>query len=121
MRLFHTKETAGKSFSKFDLLKFFNEQVWAVQYNEPDEYFNKRIDTVTFIIKNQPLDEQFDIGKTIVTVWLFEGEVIGGSSYPISKDNDVGGAPPSLDGKTPEEIQGDYQKWLEGWQEKYEG
>ena len=108
-----------QEFSKSDLLDLPNKQVWAVQYKEPDEYLNKRIDTVTFTIKNHSLDEQFNMGKTTVTVWLFDGEVIGGWSYPISKDNDVVGAPSSLDGKTAEEIQGDYPKWLEEWQDKY--
>jgi hypothetical protein len=56
---------------------------------------------------------------THVTVWLIESEVIGGWSYPISKHNDVDGAPFSLDGKTAEEIKGDYPNWLEEWTNKY--
>jgi hypothetical protein len=108
-----------QEFSKSDLHDLPNQQVWAVQYNEPDEYLNKRIDTVTFTIKNHPLDELFNMGKTTLTVWLYDSEVIGGWSYPISKDNDVVGGPSSLDGKAAEEIQGDYQKWLEEWQDKY--
>ena len=34
-----------QAFSESDLLKLPNEQVWAVQYIEPDKYLNKRIDT----------------------------------------------------------------------------
>jgi hypothetical protein len=51
---------------------------------------NQRIETVNFTIKNHPLDELFNMGKTSVTVWLFENEVIGGWSYPISENDDVG-------------------------------
>ncbi|MCM3713968.1 hypothetical protein M3202_07705 [Alkalihalobacillus oceani] len=108
-----------RTFAKSDLLELSNEQVWAVQYTEPDEYLNKQIETVSFTVKNHPLDEQFNMGKTSVTVWLQNGEVIGGWSFPVSKKNDVAGAPSSLDGKTAEEVQGDYSKWQEQWREKY--
>jgi hypothetical protein len=113
-------EGNGKQeFSKADLLTFPVQQLWSVQYIEPDEYLNQEIETAKFTIKNHSLDELFKMGKTHVTVWLIESEVIGGWSYPISKDNDVMGPPFSLDGKTAEEIKGDYQNWLEEWTNKY--
>ena len=86
---------------------------------EPDEYLDKRIDTIRFTIKNHPFDDEFNMGKTTVSVWLFDGEVIGGISAPVSKENDVVGAPASLNGKNTEEIKGDYETWLEEWTNKY--
>ncbi|MDE5416170.1 hypothetical protein [Alkalihalobacterium chitinilyticum] len=113
------KGDSWQEFSRSDLLTLPNEQVWAVQDIEPNEFLNNRIDTVSFTIKNHPLDQQFNQGKTTVTVWLVNGEVIGGWSFPISKKNDVVGAPYSLDGRTAEEIHGDYEMWLVDWQERY--
>jgi hypothetical protein len=108
-----------QEFTRTDLRTMPDRQLWSVQNIEPDEYLDKRIDTVKFTIKNHPLDELFNMGKTHVTVWLIDSEVIGGWSYPISKHNDVIGAPFSLDGKTAEEIKGDYSIWLEEWTNKY--
>ncbi|TFB13595.1 hypothetical protein E3U55_15865 [Filobacillus milosensis] len=59
------------------------------------------------------------MGKTSVTAWVIEKEVIGGWSYPISKNDDVVGAPYSLDGKTAEEVKGNYSTWLEEWKNRY--
>lgn len=108
-----------QEFSEAELLEPPNEQLWAVQAIKPDDYVNKRIDTVSFTVKNHPLDEQFNMGKTSVTVWLLNGEVIGGWSFPVSNTNDLIGAPSSLDGKTAEEVQGDYPNWQAQWREKY--
>lgn len=30
---------------------------------EPDEYFDKEINTVTFIVENHPLDNIYEMGK----------------------------------------------------------
>ncbi len=95
------------------------QQLWSVQRIEPDEYLNKKIDAILFTIKNHPLDDVFNRGETSVTVWLLDGEVIGGLSSPISKSNDIVGAPYSLNGKTSEEIKGDYSTWLKEWTDKY--
>lgn len=105
-------------FTKPQLLELPGEQIWGVQYTEPDEYLNKEIDTVSFMVKNHPLDDMYDMGKTNVTVYLFNQEVIGGWSFPHSKEGLVGGVY-SVDGKTLEEIHGDWQKWREEWEIKY--
>lgn len=96
-----------------------NQQIWAVQEVEPEAYLNKEIARLSFLIKNHPLDSEFDVGKTDVTVFVYDGEVIGGFSYPLSKKKDVIGAPYSLTGKTAEEMQVDYSTWLKEWDEKY--
>lgn len=74
------KKDSWQEFSKSDLLSLPNQQIWSVQHIEPDEYLNKRIDSVTFTVKNHPLDNIFDMGNTSVTVFLFDGKVIGGFS-----------------------------------------
>ncbi|WP_148362757.1 hypothetical protein [Bacillus sp. B-jedd] len=114
----HEKD-GSHNFSKSDMKSIFVRQVWAVQDKGPDEYGNQRIDTVSFFIKNHPLDNEYDMGRTYATVWLIDGKVFGGWSYPISKNNDISGAPYSLNGKTADEIKTDYQKWVEDWQDKY--
>jgi hypothetical protein len=105
-------------FSKSQLLELPGEQIWGVQYVEPDNYLNKEIETASFMVKNHPLDNMYDMGKTNLTVYIFNQEVIGGWSLPHSKERLVGGFY-SLDGKTIEEIHGDWQKWRENWEDKY--
>ncbi len=104
--------------SKKDLLTKDAQQVWAVQYKEPDEFLGKKIDTVGFTVKNHPLDDRYREGKTKVTVFLVDGEVIGGWSYPIAS-TPLASPPYSLDGKTAEEVKGDYFKWLDEIEGKY--
>ncbi|MRX72127.1 hypothetical protein GJU40_08125 [Bacillus lacus] len=105
-------------FTKPRLTDMPDEQIWGVQYTEPDEYLDKEILLEKFLIKNHPLDDQFDMGKTNATVMTLNGEVIGGWSFPHSKEPLVG-APYSIDGKTIEEIHGDWQKWNNEWKSKY--
>ncbi|WP_052342681.1 hypothetical protein, partial [Bacillus sp. EB01] len=108
------------TFSTSDMKSIFVQQVWAVQDKDPDDYINKRIDTVSFFIKNHHLDNEYDMGKTYATVWLRDGNVIGGWSFPTSKTNDLNGAPYTLNGKTAEEIRpGNHLKWVEDWHKKY--
>ena len=65
---------------------------------------NKKLLLVDFIVKNHPLDYKFDEGKTNVTVLMRKKEVIGGTSFPYSKQNDLLGSDYSLDGRTNEEV-----------------
>ncbi|WP_096153902.1 MULTISPECIES: hypothetical protein [Bacillus] len=96
-----------------------NQDFWSVQNVDPTNFLNKKLDTYYFTIKNHPLDEIFNMGKTKVSVYMLDGEVFGGWSYPISEDNDVMGSVSSLEGLSAEEVQGDYQKWLLQWNAKY--
>ncbi len=87
------------SFESEDVLRFSKAQLevlpykamWEVQSVSPDKYIDKNIDTVDFIVRNHPLDDLFDMGKTRVTVFIYNDEVIGGLSSPTSKYNDVVG------------------------------
>lgn len=107
----HLEELGYKilSFESEDVLRFSKEQLevlpykamWEVQSVSPDKYIDKDIDTVVFLVRNHPLDDLFDMGKTRVIVFIYKNEVIGGFSSPISKNNDVVGGWYSIDGKTP--------------------
>ncbi|WP_078552883.1 hypothetical protein [Bacillus alkalicellulosilyticus] len=81
-----------------------DEQIWGVQAVEREHFLNKKIDTISFEVKNHPLDDMFGTGKTMVTVFLDGESVIGGWSFPIAEE-ELFGAPYSLDGKTAEELQ----------------
>lgn len=56
-----------------------------------------------------------------INVLLSDGEVIGGYSYPVKKDNaELMGGVYSLDGKTQEELTGlSYSEWFAQWKNKY--
>ncbi|MFJ7731471.1 hypothetical protein ACIQXF_06185 [Lysinibacillus sp. NPDC097231] len=107
----HLEELGYKilSFESEDVLRFSKAQLevlpykamWEVQSVSPDKYIYKNIDTVDFIVRNHPLDDLFDMGKTRVTVFIYNDEVIGGLSSPTSKYNDVVGGWYSIDGKNP--------------------
>lgn len=94
-----------KKYTTSDLTKLPTKQVWAVQTIEPEPYMNKEIHLIRFFVKGHPLDNEFQERKTIVTVMLWNREVIGGTSLPYSKHKDLLGGSYSLDGKTSEEIQ----------------
>ena len=91
-------------FSSYDVKSLHGEQIWAVQTVDPEPYLQQKIDTVKFSIQNHPLDNVFNMGKTEATIFIINGEVIGGYSYPIAEMG-VDGAPYSLDGKTAEEME----------------
>jgi hypothetical protein len=97
--------------------------IWAVQTVEPDAYIGKEITQEIFIVKNHPLSKIYGPQKSFsykveARVFLFNGEIIGGTSFPIG--NGIAGSPYSLDGKTAEEIiEVDYAEWNKQWDEKY--
>lgn len=79
-----------------------------MQYVKRDKYIDKTIDEVSFLVQNHPLDQYFKTqssftGRTHVTVYLLDGTVFGGFSFPESIEA-LYGAPYSLDGKSAEEI-----------------
>lgn len=97
--------------------------IWAVQSIEPDSFIGKEITQEIFIVKDHPLSKIYGSQKSFtnkveVRVFVFNGEVIGGTSYPVG--NGVGGAHYSLDGQTAEEVRKqDYVEWQNKWIEKY--
>ncbi|WP_415813257.1 hypothetical protein [Mesobacillus thioparans] len=111
------------SFEKQDLLNKPHDMVWAVQPVKPDHYIGKEITQEIFIVKNHPLGKIYgpQIGfssKVEVSVFIFNDEIIGGTSFPIGKG--ITGAPYSLDGLTAEEfLAEDYREWRAKWDEKY--
>jgi hypothetical protein len=95
---------------------------WRVQSVEPDAYIGKEIIQEIFIVKDHPLSEIYGpqpgfSEKVEVRVYIHDGEIIGGISFPSSEG--LAGSPYSLDGKTAEEMIGDYAAWQEKWVEKY--
>lgn len=80
---------------------------WGVPGNNPVPYYNKTVDVEKFIVKNHPLDnwECCDgvksKGKAFTYVYVVEGKVVGGTSYPYGVDDaGLGGGYWSLDGRT---------------------
>lgn len=61
------------------------EQEWNVQPIEPDEYIGKSIARVRFVLDSHPLNSRY-AGEINVTVLLFEGKVIGGTSFGVDYD-----------------------------------
>ncbi|MFT4414344.1 hypothetical protein ACLM5H_10845 [Fredinandcohnia humi] len=114
------------SFSTSDLSVHHHMQLWSVQSIQPDHIIDKKIEVETFYVKDHPLEneyksENYFLGKVGVNVWVYDGKSIGGISYPVIKKNTgLAGAPYSLDGRTTDEVQGDYDTWSREWLEKYE-
>lgn len=69
-------------------------QEWNVQAIKPDKYIGKTIDRVMFVVKDHHLNERYD-GEIRVIVFLYQKEVIGGTSFALEND----GAVNYLDGK----------------------
>lgn len=83
---------------------------WNLPGNNPTPYMNKVIEVEKFIVRNHPLDHwkhSFWIssnGKTNVYVYVVEGKVVGGTSYPVlSKwEDSLGSGYWSLEGEETE-------------------
>ena len=97
-----------------------SEFLWSVQTVSPEEYLGEALVKVEFFVRNHPLDQYFYgrqpyyLDKTHITFYLFEGEIIGGTSFPASSEP-LNGAYYSLDGKTIEDIHGSYKSWYKNW------
>lgn len=81
------------------------QQILAVQDLDLTSYLDKEIDVVQFDVEGHPLEEHFNKMTTVVTIYLDEGEVIGGWSFPNDPQNAMVGAVYSIDGRTQEEVQ----------------
>lgn len=112
------------SVSKEELTDMPDISIWAVQPVQPDSYIGKEIVQEIFIVVNHPLSKiygpQQDFSEKVkVRAFIYNGEVIGGTSYPVGEG--IGGWGYSIDGKTAEEVQGqDLNVWSEKWRDKYE-
>lgn len=81
---------------------------WSLPGNDPEPYFNKKVEIERFKVKNHPLDnwECCDgikaKGNVYVNVFLVDGKIAGGTSYPSlgKQDDGLGGGYWSLDGKS---------------------
>ncbi|MED4015135.1 hypothetical protein [Sutcliffiella cohnii] len=79
---------------------------WNVPGNNPDPYFNKTVYVERFIVKGHPLDnwESNGVkskGKVYVHVFVVDGAVVGGTSYPdIPARHGMVGGWYSLDGES---------------------
>ncbi|WP_141737220.1 hypothetical protein [Exiguobacterium aurantiacum] len=105
-------------FEKEDLLDSPVRDTWSVQTTPPDDYIGRDIKREHFVVRNHLLDDQYELGQTNVLVLIDDGDIIGGTSFPDSKEP-LMGAPYSLDGKTAEELHPDYMDWREQWETKY--
>ncbi|RSD28634.1 hypothetical protein [Mesobacillus subterraneus] len=105
------------SFEKHELVDMPHKSIWARQTVQPDPYIGKEIIQEIFIVKNHPVSKIY--GKKVeVRVFIVDGKIIGGTSYP--DDDTMGGWGYSLEGKTAEEVQGDkLEEWSEEWNKKY--
>lgn len=81
------------------------QQIWDVQPFEPESYVGEEINLAEFTVEKHPLEEIYDTETTLVTVFLHEGEVIGGWSFPSVKNKALTGSTHSLDGKAIEGVQ----------------
>jgi hypothetical protein len=113
---------ATYTFEREDLTDKPDILYWRVQSVEPDAYIGKEIIQEIFIVKDHPLSEIYGpqpgfSEKVEVSVYIHDGEIIGGTSFPSGEG--LAGSPYSLDGKTAEEMIGDYAAWQEKWVEKY--
>jgi hypothetical protein len=77
---------------------------WRLPDNDPAPYMNNMIHTEQFIVRNHPLDHYHSdnlkgLGKTTVSVYLAEGGVIGGNSFPVINDDGVAGGYFGLNGE----------------------
>lgn len=78
----------------------------SVADGNPEQYIGKVIDIESFIIKNHPLDHWKSHsglkskGKTYVFVFVVEGKVVGGTSFPfMPKGYDEDGGYWPIDGR----------------------
>ena len=94
------------------------QNTWGVQSVSPDEYVGKTIYYENFTVKDHPIGEQSPAGQTAVSVMVVDGEVIGGTSFPVTDGSGLGSGY-SLSGKSFEDIHPDIQEWQEAWDEKY--
>ena len=91
--------------------------IWARQTVQPDPYIGKDIIQEIFIVKNHPLSRVYG-RKVEVRVFVFGGQVIGGTSVPA--DDSMAGWGYSLDGKTAEEVQDEnLEEWIDKWNKEY--
>ncbi|CEG27074.1 hypothetical protein [Bacillus sp. B-jedd] len=105
------------TFQRKDLVEMPHKMIWSLQSVKPDDYIGKEIIQERFIVKNHPVGKIYK-SKTAVNVFLFEGKVIGGTSYPAV--DGMSGWGYSLDGKTAEELVGkNIQEWLVEWEKTY--
>lgn len=81
------------------------QQVWAVQEVDAADYIGQELAEYGFVVGNHPLEERYATiyaerdYETYVTVIIFDCEVIGGTSFPVGKGDEVlMGAPYGLDG-----------------------
>ncbi|MGM0898054.1 MAG: hypothetical protein ACQEV0_09145 [Bacillota bacterium] len=89
---------------KRDLTDSAYAQIWQVQPLDSAQYIDKELTSVELIIQNHPLEILYSSKKTRTTVYLYQGEVIGGWSFPVTSSEGLVGNVYSLDGKTAEEI-----------------
>lgn len=102
-------------------------EIWAVQKTDPASHFGKTITTYGFIVSGHPLEDEYASAlkkrkfAIQVNVMLADGEVIGGTSFPVSKGDELlMGAPYALDGESLEDVTGkSYGEWLEEWSARY--
>lgn len=97
------------------------QQMWGVQAVSPDDYLGKKITIYKFTVSNHPLEKKYKTDTTNVYILLSDGEVIGGTSFPIKEDGLLMGSAYSLDGRTLEEVTGlTFKEWSDDWKKRYD-
>ncbi|MEC0246523.1 hypothetical protein P4H65_12065 [Paenibacillus chitinolyticus] len=97
---------------------------WGLQERDPIVYIDKKVEIYKYVVNNHPLDTYNPPGtksqrKTELFIYVIDGEIVGGTSYPKIEPEQDGGYW-SLEGKTIEEVQKkDYETWRQEWLNKY--
>ncbi|ALC92898.1 hypothetical protein AM500_18970 [Bacillus sp. FJAT-18017] len=105
------------SVNRQELVEMPHISIWARQTVSPESYIGKDIIQEIFIVKNHPVIK-INGTKVEVRVFIFDGQIIGGTSYPA--EDGVVGWGYSLEGKTAEEVQNNnLDGWIAEWNKKY--
>ncbi len=103
----HHQERYKITKSKLEILPY--SFYWAVPGNNAEPFMGMVVDVEKFLVNHHPLDDWEccdgvkSNGKVYTYVYVIEGKVVGGTSFPsLPKDNEVIGGYWSLDGRTEE-------------------
>ncbi|WP_227396130.1 hypothetical protein [Jeotgalibacillus aurantiacus] len=109
------------SFTKGDLGNMPHNYIWAVQSTSPEPYFGEEITQQIFLVEDHPLNEVYSDqegfgDKVEVRIFMLNDQIIGGTSSPTGEG--ISGSAHSIDGRTPEEVQGEnLNELLREWEE----
>ncbi|TDQ42626.1 hypothetical protein [Aureibacillus halotolerans] len=116
------KGSYEKKVERAALAKMPERNFWAVQDVPPDRFIGETVEVFQFNVTNHPLDKAYvndeNYTHAHVSVYINNNKPFGGSSVPIG--NKAYSSPGnSIDGRTAEVVQDDYEQWVETWLSNY--